>query len=154
MTQRLPTPTKTTRGVVVGRPRKHPPVGAAATIRKLAAQGLAQRDLAARLGASEKTLRLWLREDEGLALAFAQGREAERNELHKLLVTSARTGKAAPVAAIFLLKARHHYREQAPDEAEQRANVTINLPGAMTVEQFQKGVTVDVTPGQQESGHD
>jgi hypothetical protein len=40
------------------------------------------------------------------------------------------------VSAMFLLKARHGYREGDQQEQANKVSVTFNLPGAMTAEQY------------------
>jgi hypothetical protein len=52
-----------------------------------------------------------------------------------VLVTKAKAGNI--VAAMFLLKARHGYREGDQSDSAGRVSVTIALPGAMTLQQFQ-----------------
>lgn len=128
----------------VGRPRKQPPQDAALKIQQLAAGGCNVKDLAAALGTTREVLSRWMTEDESLALAFAVGRERERQELHDLVMRDARDGEKANVNAMFLLKARHGYREGDPvDSGTPRLQITFNLPGAMSREDFLKTVVND-----------
>ncbi|HEY6643659.1 hypothetical protein [Povalibacter sp.] len=130
------------KGGVIGRPRKLPPADAAQRIQQLAAEGCNKVNLAAQLGTSVKTFNEWLGADESLQLAFSVGRERERNELHQILLRDARDGEKPNVNAIFLLKARHAYREgDIGDDVAARFNVTINLPAAKPMGDF-----IDVTP--------
>jgi hypothetical protein len=132
-------------GIRVGKPEKRPPPNAAERIERLAADGCTSIvDLAAALRVDRGTLRRWLLEDESLQLAFAIGREKERDELHRILIRDARDGEKPNVNAMFLLKARHGYREGEPaDSGIPRVSVTFNLPGAMSRDDFLKTVVSD-----------
>jgi hypothetical protein len=55
------------------------------------------------------------------------GREAERQALHSLIVQSAIAGKAANANAMFLLKARHGYREFDSPNSKVDVNVNANV---------------------------
>lgn len=89
---------------------------------------------------ARETLQRWLAEYPELRGAFDRGKEAERHELHTILVNCARDGGRPNVSAMFLLKARHGYREGDPGEQGPRVSVTFNLPGALTPEDFAKSV--------------
>ncbi|HZF18545.1 MAG TPA: hypothetical protein VE008_02435 [Burkholderiales bacterium] len=117
-----------------GRALKLPPASAAARIAALAAIGHSVVGIARGLNTSADTLRRWLDEDPTLAEAFAQGREAERFTLHNVLYRAARKGNI--IAAMFLLKARHGYREGDQGGEANRVSITFALPGALTPEQF------------------
>lgn len=133
MTSRKSVPART------GRPRKDPPPGAAARIAVLAARGVEIIGIAAALAVSRDTLNRWFEEDASLKEAFTVGREMERQELHGALYSIAMNRKLEPrdraIAAMFLLKSRHGYREGA-DIAPPGPTVVINLPGAKSVEAF------------------
>jgi hypothetical protein len=90
--------------------------------------------IAARLDVHPETLRKWREEFPELQDAYEVGREAERHTLHSLLAKQASKGNTT--AAIFLLKAAHGYREGDQSDQAGRVNVTIALPGAMTLAQF------------------
>src|SRR5690242_1021292 len=92
-----------------GRPLKMPPANAAERIAALAAKGHSIIGIARGLNTSQDTLYRWMEEDPTLAEALAHGRESERLVLHNVLYRAARKGNI--VAAMFLLKARHGYRE-------------------------------------------
>lgn len=132
--QLLDTPKLGSAGGVIGRPRAEPPADAAERIREAAAQGATMVGVGNAVGVSREILKRWMDEDEELREAFDAGRELERHELHNMLSTSAKKGNI--IAAMFLLKARHGYREGDQGEQGNRVNVTFNLPGAMTIEQF------------------
>lgn len=113
---------------------KRPRANAAERIRTLSAEGLRWVSIAARLGVDPKTLRNWREEFPALQDAYDEGKETERHTLHSLLAKQAHQGNTT--AAIFLLKAAHGYREGDQSDQSNRVNVTIALPGAMTLQQF------------------
>ena len=126
-----------------GRKPKAPPADdafalfddAADHILALAADGFSMVGVAARMRTSKETLARWFEERPELQAAFDQGREKERWALHNMLYRQAME-KGNASAAMFLLKARHGYREGDQSENAGRVNVTIALPGAMTLAQF------------------
>lgn len=116
----------------MGAPRKHPPKDAAVTIENLAAQGHSIIGIAKRLGVSKDTFKRWCEEDESLQEAFEVGRETERHALHSLIVQSAVLNKPANANAMFLLKARHGYREN--DSTNTNVNVGVAVvPNVLVV---------------------
>jgi len=117
-----------------GRPQKVAPTNAAARIAAYAATGHALVGIARLLGTTKEVLRRWIEEDPALEEALAQGREAERFTLHNVLYRAARKGNI--VAAMFLLKARHGYREGDQAEHANRVSINFTLPGAVEPEQF------------------
>lgn len=117
-----------------GRPAKRPPVDAADRIRALSSEGHSTVAIAQQLGVGRKTLDKWRAEFPELDEAYREGVDRERYELHSGLVAKAKAGNI--VAAIFLLKARHNYKEGDQSDQGGRVNVTIALPGAMTLAQF------------------
>lgn len=121
---------------------KDPPPDAAQRIRELAATGYQVVGIARKLDTTAKTLRRWLDENHDLKEAFDAGREEERRTLHNVLYTLA-TVQKDKVAAMFLLKARHGYREGDQSEQGTGPSVIINLPGAMPLERF---VTIQNEP--------
>jgi hypothetical protein len=117
-----------------GRPPKRPPADAAERIRALSAEGHSTVGIAQQLGVGRKTLDKWRNEFPELEEAYREGQERERYTLHNVLVEKAKAGNI--VAAIFLLKARHKYVEGDQGDQSGRANITINLPGALSLQQF------------------
>lgn len=114
----------------IGRPRIQPPPDAALRIRELASEGHSQIGIANMLGVSEETLRRWLREQPELKEQYDLGRERERLTLTNVLYQKAVSGDA--ISAMFLLKARHGYKEgEPPDAGGGRVNITFQLPGAL-----------------------
>ena len=127
-------PKLTPRGKTIGRPRKEIPTGAAGRIVKASAEGASIAGIAAHLGVNVKTFNRWLEEHPLLKDAIDRGREQERNLLHSGLVRAAHKGNI--VAAMFLLKSRHGYREGDQGETANRVSITFSLPGALKPEQF------------------
>jgi hypothetical protein len=119
-----------------GRPHKEAPavVSTARIIEVMAADGRTVIGIAKALKTSKETLAKWLDEDPELAEAFARGKEIERYELHNGLRRAAKRGNI--VAAIFLLKARHGYREGDQGDSANKVSITFTLPGAMKPEEF------------------
>jgi len=124
--------TKTPR---TGRPPIAVPQDAAKRISNLAADGFSVRGVARGMDVSYETLQRWLNESPALKEAFEAGRETERQILHNVLYRQA-TEKSNIVAAMFLLKARHGYREGDQGETANRVSINFTLPGAMRPEQF------------------
>ncbi|WP_434026184.1 hypothetical protein [[Pseudomonas] boreopolis] len=120
MTKPLPSPEK-------------PPRGTADKLRRWAADGTPQKVMARRLGVGVAKLKQWLEEHEGLQAAYDEGVEEE----HQMLLASLRAHMASsPTPAIFLLKARHGYREGDQTGQANKVQVTFNLPGAAPREQW------------------
>jgi len=129
----------------IGRPLKNPPKDAAEHIRAFAADGFSVIGVAAKLGTSQDTMRKWFDRFPELSRAFEQGREDERHMLHNKLFRLA-TEKDNAAAAMFLLKARHGYREGDQSEQGNRVSINFTLPGALPLDQF-KGQIIDHTKG-------
>lgn len=118
-----------------GRKPLAPPPNAADLIRDIAADGFSIIGVAQRLGVGKDAFNRWLDDYPELRDAFDEGRENERHALHNLLYRQAmEQGNAT--AAMFLLKSRHGYKEGDQSAQGNRVNVTIALPGAMSLQQF------------------
>jgi hypothetical protein len=115
----------------MGALRKNPPKNAVSETERLAAQGYSIIGIAKHFGVGRETFKRWCEEDEALQEAFAVGRETERQALHSLLVQSAVAGKNANVNAIFLLKARHGYREF--DSPNTKVDVSVAVSSVLVV---------------------
>ena len=113
-----------------GRPRGRPPHDAAARIEKLAAEGWALAGIAKTLGMDVSTLKLRMADHPELQAGFDNGRETERRALHNSLYVAA-IEKGQIAAAMFLLKARHGYREGDQSDTANRVSIEFRLPGAM-----------------------
>jgi len=126
----------------IGRPPKQVPPNAAAIIKDMAANGHSLVSIASNLGTSKTLLAKWFEQEPALQEAFDVGRESERHALHNMLFKEA-TEKGNTTAAMFLLKSRHGYREGAEVDQSGGVRISITLPGAMSVEEFSKGVTIE-----------
>lgn len=122
---------------------KHPPKDAAEKIREWAAVGYGKNAMASRLGTTYKTFQRWLDEDVELQEAFNAGREKEHHALFNALFTQATT-KGNTTAAIFLLKARHGYREGDQSDQANKVQINFQLPGAMPIAQFENALQATV----------
>lgn len=118
-----------------GRKPIAPPADAAEQILALAADGFSVIGVAHRMGVGKDAFARWLEEEPALKEAFDQGRENERRALHNKLYRMAMEQDHAS-AAMFLLKARHGYREGDQSDQGNRVSINIALPGAMTLQQF------------------
>jgi hypothetical protein len=114
--------------------RVDPPDGAADDIRLLASTGFSKIGIAEHFGVSLSTLNRWLDDDDALQDAFTFGRDAERYTLHNALYRKACNGDS--VAAMFLLKSRHGYREGDQQDQANKVSITFNLPGAVSADEY------------------
>ena len=113
-----------------GQPKYVVPEAAVAQVIAAIRQGKSEVSIARALGINYRTWGRLKSEDERIASALAEARKFEEDELVGLLLDKARAGDTTSI--IFALKGRHGYRDQGAPQggAEQRVNVTINLPGA------------------------
>jgi hypothetical protein len=118
-----------------GRPRKNPPADAAQRIQAAASQGASLIGIANACGVGRDVLSRWFEETPALRDALDMGREEERKQLHNVLFELA-TKEKDKIAAMFLLKARHGYREGDQEQQANRVSITFTLPGAMKPDQF------------------
>lgn len=128
-----------------GRTRMRPPADAAQRITELAAAGWSIIGIAQQLGVGRRTLDKWRAEYPELEEAYRSGLEHERYTMHSALVEQARKGNTT--AMIFLLKARHGYREGEPVDQSAKVAVQINLPASLPLEQF-KMLTAPAVPAE------
>jgi len=125
-----------------GRKLKEAPPNAAAIIEDMAANGYKVIGIAKRLNTSVRALQRWISENPDLQDAMDNGREVERWKLHNMLYLKAMNGDTT--AAIFLLKARHGYRDQGAEPNEgNKVQINFQLPGAMSMNDFQKPVVIE-----------
>jgi hypothetical protein len=124
-----------------GRPRKDPPADAARRIREATARGCNRRGVAMALGCNVDVLVRWLDERAELKEAFDEGREKERAALHGKLYEAAMSGAVVP--ALFLLKARHGYREGEQEGQANRVSVVFRIPGALPLDKYNVEVIDD-----------
>ena len=131
--------------------RINPPAYFREDIEKLAANGASKQGIAQHFKVSLSVLNRWIEENDDFAEAFLQGRERERHVLHNALYRQA-TEQGNIVAAMFLLKARHGYKEGDQKEQANRVSITFNLPGAMKAEDYQLRKTIDAVMKPAEEG--
>jgi len=124
---------------VPGRKPTLPPDGAVDQVRALAADGWSVVGIAHRLGVAANTFKQWLEREPALQEAIDLGREEERHVLHNVIYRKA-VEKDDATAAIMLLNSRHGYRSDLGDQGN-RPNVTIVLPGAMSMQQYQQHIS-------------
>ena len=107
-------------------------------IEELAARGVAEATMAKTLRMGKDAFRAAKRRDPAVQDAIDRGRAVEHDKLVGVLHDLAMGGQYVP--AIFLLKARHGYREG--DAFEANVNLSVNtggvivVPNKMTMEQF------------------
>lgn len=107
-----------------------PPGDAAARIRAAASKGGSLKALHTLFSVSSDTFKQWLDADPSLRQAFDEGKELEREALHRTLYEAA-IYKRDLNAAQFLLKTRHQgYREAEAEDSRNRVNVTFVIPAA------------------------
>jgi hypothetical protein len=112
---------------------------------EMASRGCNEASIAKALQVSPATFKALKKRDEALAAAVEVGRAIEHDHLVGVLRKAADDGY--PQAAMFLLKARHGYREQGPDtSAVQAVAVNITLPAARSREDYERELAIDVTP--------
>jgi len=121
-----------------GRPLKDPLPEDFKKIEELAGDGCMQVEIARACGVGVDTLQRWRRDFPEIAEAMQAGLAKEHKALRSVLIEKAMAGDVA--CLIFALKARHGYREHAPVEQDSRVSVQINLPGALSAEQYREAI--------------
>lgn len=100
-------------------------------------EGYPRAQIAAALGISVSTLRRLIADDKELTDAVAARKDLEEAELCDLLTANARRGDSA--AAMFLLKARHGYRDRDDPslkiDASKKYGVML-MPSPMSMEEW------------------
>lgn len=119
-------------------------VGAKGTqlVERMAAGGHSDAAIAKALKMNRETFRFCRRRQPELEEALQRGRSAEEHTLVAKLHEAALAGNV--VAAIFLLKSRHGYRDQG-NASDERPNIIINLPDANSTDAYLRriGAVVD-----------
>lgn len=105
------------------------PADAAERIRAVACKGGSLKGLHALFGVTAGEFKRWMDDDPGLRKAFDEGKELEREALHRTLYDAAIYRKDLS-AAQFLLKTRHGYREQEPEDTRNSVRIIFNIPAA------------------------
>ena len=125
----------------MGRRKKNLPANGLDIIRNLAEKGVRETDIARALGMCFDT---WLRiknENPEAMKALTEAKQIEENKLFGILYEKAIKGDS--IAAMFLLKTRHGYREGAEVTNANQVNVKISIPGSMKPEDYLKEIKAD-----------
>ena len=126
----------------MGRPKKLIPEHGYTVVQALARKGCNERQIARELGMSVPTFEARKKDDPRLVEALALGRAEEESALVGALYEQCMKGVS--IACMFLLKARHGYREGFKLEHEHNVQVAFQLPAALGKEQYNQAI--DVTP--------
>lgn len=105
------------------------PSDAAERIRASASKGGTLKGLHALFGVDSDTFKRWMDADAGLRRAFDEGKEQEREALHRTIYEQA-IFKRDLNAAQFLLKTVHGYKEKEPEESRNSVRIVFNVPAA------------------------
>ena len=123
----------------------HPAKGVAAIVRKLTSKGCSEITIAKGLGIGRKTWEIWRDEYPEIRQAWQEGRGIEHDALVGALFESA-TKQKNVTAAIFLLKARHGYRENQDITIQNKVAVTFEVPGALKPDVYEAEVIKKTLP--------
>jgi len=129
-----------------GRPQKLPPANALEIIKKVASRGCSEKTVAHAFGIGWEVWCRWREEFPELKAALDQARAREHDTLVGVLFEKAMKGDT--VAAMFLLKCRHNYRDGGITvEDNRQIKVGIMLPQSLKPEQYQQIIdtTAEVT---------
>lgn len=119
--------------------RKKPKANTAQVVEELASQGHSILNISRALGISKELFYVWREQYPDIETALQHGKEKERHDLHNALYQSAMKGNVT--SAIFLLKARHGYREGDQSDIANKVAITFNLPAAsQNVDDYMKNV--------------
>lgn len=120
----------------MGRPKKFIKEVQYDQITEMAARGLREVDIARGLGMSYDTWKRIKNENPRAMEALEEGRGIEHEKLVGALFEAAMKGNV--VAGIFLLKARHQYVEGHTVEHNSNVRITVDLPAALSADQYEK----------------
>lgn len=149
----LETPTIGANGGTMGKPRKQcpsypprtirnqPPADVYATIQQMATEHKSLKLIARELGTNPEMLRRWMTDDPQLQWAFESGRAVAEHELKMQMVEAGRENDKLNLNALVMLKCMHGWREGEGNEQASRVNITFNLPGALSREDYTKTVS-------------
>lgn len=119
--------------------RKKPKANTAEIVEELASQGHSILNISRALKISKELFYVWREQYPEIETALQHGKEKERHDLHNALYRSAMNGNVT--SAIFLLKARHGYREGDQSDLANKVAITFNLPApAQNVDDYMKTV--------------
>lgn len=125
----LPVPKATVQPGAAGPVPSTVPADAAQRIRLLAARGATLKGLPALFSVSTNEFKAWMDADPSLRTAYDEGKEDEREALHRTLYDAA-VHKRDLGAAQFLLKTRHGYKETEPEDNRNSVRIVFQLPAA------------------------
>lgn len=125
--------------------RYSPPPGAAEIVEKLASKGLSEINIAKGLGVTGPVWLRWRKEYPELSEAWQRGRAVEHDALFSVLFEAATKSKNI-VAAMFLLKTRHGYRENADFTIQNKVAVTFEVPGALKPDVYEAEIIKKTIP--------
>lgn len=125
--------------------RYEPPPGADKIVESLASKGCSEISIAKGLGVSGPTWQRWRDEYPELLEAWQKGRAIEHDKLFNVLFRAATKDKNI-IAAMFLLKARHGYRENADFTVQNKVSVTFEVPGALNPDVYEAEVIKKAIP--------
>lgn len=126
----------------MGRPRKTLPKNGLELISDLSARGVKETEIAKALGMSFQTWKKIREENPEAKQAWEEAKAVECDALVGKLYDKAMDGDSS--AAMFLLKARHGYRDHGATDASDasRVNLVFNLPAPLSPDQYGKLVEV------------
>ncbi len=120
--------------------KKEPPASACSVCEEMAARGASLVSIAKALGTTDKPFTRWREDYPEIQEALDAGRAKEHDALVGTLLDQAVNHKNT-TAAIFLLKARHGYNENAiPDGGGPQVNITFELPGSLDPKTYEAHV--------------
>ena len=122
-----------------------PPKSAAKIVRELTSKGCLEVTIAKSLGVSRDTYQIWRDDYPEIRQAWEEGRGIEHDALVGALFESA-TKQKNVTAAIFLLKARHGYRENQDITIQNKVAVTFEVPGALKPDIYEAEVIKKAIP--------
>jgi hypothetical protein len=118
-------------------PKKKPPANAIEIIAATACRGCSEKSIAFALGISFDTWLRWREDHPELKQALDQARAVEHDALVGVLFEKAMTGDS--VAAMFLLKCRHNYRDGGVTIEDNRSvRIGVMLPASLNAEQYKQ----------------
>jgi len=124
-------------GRPTGRPKRQPPANAIEIIKSIASRGCSEKTICATFGLSWETWVRWREEFPEIKEAYDQARAVEHDSLVGVLFDKALKGDI--VAAMFLLKCRHNYRDGGITiEDNRNVKIGIMLPQSLNADQYQQ----------------
>jgi len=123
----------------------HPPKAAANMVKELTAKGCSEISIAKGLGVSRDTYQRWRDEYPEIQAAWEEGRGKEHDKLFNVLFEAATKSKNI-VAAMFLLKTRHNYKENQDFTIQNKVAVVFKVPGALKADVYEAEVLKNIIP--------